>query len=157
MVRLFKNMHFFFRLPERKRCQKERTPAVPVGLLRPVFRLNGRKLASLRQPAVSYACPPPYASRPPVKCRRAMRHQAVLCRDVACRVSAQRRRAAPKRRGVKRSEFLPFRLKAARSSPGDSALDFFLLVSFLFAARQKEKYTDKPSVAGAVSPPRWRW
>ena len=48
-------------------------------------------------------CPSGYSGQ----CRRAMRHQAVLCRDVAYRVSqaerpaAQRRMAAPKRRGVK--------------------------------------------------------
>ena len=49
-----------------------------------------------------------------------------------------------------RSEFLPFSKTGARSSPGDSALDFFLLVSFLFAARQKEKYTDKLSFLFAI-------
>ena len=59
-------LHFFFRLSERKSCQKERTPAAPAGLLRPSFRLNGRKLASLRQPVVFHACPPSSALRPPV-------------------------------------------------------------------------------------------
>ena len=59
-------LHFFFRLPERKRCQKERAPAVPGGLLRMAFRLNGRKLATLKQPAVFDACPPSFALRPPV-------------------------------------------------------------------------------------------
>ena len=78
-------MHFFFRLSERKRCQKERTPAVPVGLLRSAFRLNGRN--SLRSDSLPFFTP---ARRPPLHARRsmpeAMRHQAVLCRDVACRV-----------------------------------------------------------------------
>ena len=94
-------MHFFFRLSERKRCQKERTPAVPVGLLRSAFSLKGRN--SLRSDSLPFLtaenCPPLHARR---SMPEAMRHQAVLCRDVACRVSAQRRMAAPKRRGVKR-------------------------------------------------------
>ena len=37
-------MHFFFRLSERKRCPKERIPAVPVGLLRSAFSLRGRNV-----------------------------------------------------------------------------------------------------------------
>ena len=55
-------MHFFFRLSERKRCQKERTPAVPVGLLRSAFS----QLASLKQSALFNGFKPPSASRPPV-------------------------------------------------------------------------------------------
>ena len=75
--------------------QKERTPAVPVGLLRTVFRLNGRKLAALRQPAVLNACPPSSASRPPVN---AGNHAA----SSHTNATVQLRMAAPKRRGVKR-------------------------------------------------------
>ena len=48
----FSYMYFFFRLSERKRYQKESTPSAPVVLLRSLFRLNGRKLATLKQPAV---------------------------------------------------------------------------------------------------------
>ena len=62
-------MHFFFRLSERKRCQKERTPAVPVGLLRSAFsrfQPKGQKLASLKQSALFNGFKPPSASRPPV-------------------------------------------------------------------------------------------
>ena len=67
-------MHFFFRLSERKRCQKERTPAVPVGLLRLAFSLKapvgfqpkGQKLALLKQSALFNGFKPPSASRPPV-------------------------------------------------------------------------------------------
>ena len=94
-------MHFFFRLSERKRCQKEMTPAVPVGLLRPAFSLRGRN--SLRSDSLplftAENCPPLHARRSMPESHAA---QTVLCRDVACRVSVQRLMAAPKRRGVKR-------------------------------------------------------
>ena len=59
-------MHFFFRLSERKRCQKERTPAVPVGLLRSAFSLKGRNSLRFGQSALFNGFKPPSASRPPV-------------------------------------------------------------------------------------------
>ena len=105
-----------------------------------------QKLASLRQSAVFDACPPPAALRPPVNAGEPCGVGPYLWKSN--HVLRYRFRAAwpaHKRRGVKRSEFLPLRLKAFRSSPGDSALDFFLLVSFLFVARQKEKYTIRTS------------
>ena len=72
-------------------------------------------------------------------------------------VRISRRMAAHKRRGVKRrgdfcvkngrlferSEFLPFSKNFLEVAPEDSALDLFLLVSFLFVSRQKEKYINK--------------
>ena len=60
-------VHFFFRLFERKKCQKERTPAVPVGLLRTTFRLNGRN--SLRSDSLPFHTP---ARRPSLYARRSM-------------------------------------------------------------------------------------
>ena len=88
-------LHFFFRLSERKRCQKERTPAVPVGLLRTAFSLKGRN--SLRSDSLPFLTA---SSRPPLHARRSMPESHAASSHT--NATAQCRMAAPKRRGVKR-------------------------------------------------------
>ena len=168
-------MYFFFRLSERKRYQKERAPAVPVGLLRASFKLNGRKLATLKQPAVFDACPPPSALRPPV-------HAGEPCGVGPClwkpnhilRCGFHAAWPAPKRRGVKRrgdfcvkngrlserSEFLPFSKNVLGVAPEIQRLTFFFW--YLFFLRQgKKKSTvlfgqakEKVQIRQSASPPR---
>ena len=127
-------MHFFFRLSERKRCQKERTPSVPVGLLRMASCLKGRN--SLRSDSLPFLTA---SGHPPLHARRSMPESH------AASSRTMQERSAPHSTDRKICRPTPH-----RSSPGDSALDFFLLVSFLFAARQKEKYTDKLSFLFAI-------
>ena len=86
-------MHFFFRLSERKRCQKERTPSVPVGLLRPAFSLRGRN--SLRSDNLPLLTAENY---PPLHARRSMPESHAASSHTNATV--QLRMAAPKRRGV---------------------------------------------------------
>ena len=88
-------MHFFFRLSERKRCQKERTPAVPGGLLRTASCLKGRN--SLRSNSLPFLTA---SGRPTLHARRSMPENHAASRHT--NATAQRRMAAPKRRGVKR-------------------------------------------------------
>ena len=69
-------------MPERKRYQKERAPAVPVGLLRASFRLNGRN--SLRSDSLPFFTP---ARRPPLYARRSMpENHAALDADLSTKI-----------------------------------------------------------------------
>ncbi len=147
-------MYFFFRLPERKRYQKERAPAVPVGLLRPSSRLNGRN--SLRSNSLPFLTP---ARRPPLYARRSMpESHAALGRayekQIIFPVRISRRMAAHKRRGVKRrgdfcvkngrlferSEFLPFSKNFLEVAPKIQRLTFFFWYLF-FLCQDKKKST----------------
>ena len=102
-------MHFFFRLSERKRCQKERTSAVPVGLLRAASCLKGRN--SLRSDSLPFLTA---SGHPSLYARRSMPENHAASNPHTMR---EERRAAfrklesllpsaawlaPKRRGVKR-------------------------------------------------------
>jgi len=116
-------VYFFFRLPERKRYQKERARATSTVLLRYCHAQTGLELATLRQiaPYLRLTISPPDAPTPmPEGC-------AVEC--CAIFPHSHRMVSRPHCRGVKRRKYF-------RSSPGSAAL-IFSLVSF-FCIKAKE-------------------
>ena len=100
----------FLSLVRKKKMPKRKDPGCARRATPDDHLPKGQKLAPLRQSALLYGIRPSSASRPPVNAGSHAALDTVLTRgrDVACRVlqairpDAQRRMAAPKRRGVKR-------------------------------------------------------